>query len=86
MSGAGPGPLVIIINIVITGVLLRTKMLKKTEETTGFVVIIFIIGGILIGVPLPPGYAYGAEQVDATQTHHERWSAPGDSCDFLKKK
>ena len=37
-------------------------MLKETEieQTIGFVVIHFIIGGILIGGPLPPppGYAY----------------------------
>ena len=36
-------------------VLLYAKMLKETEETIGFVVIIFIIGGISIrGARLPP--------------------------------
>ena len=32
--------------LLVTGVLLFTKMLKETEETVSFVVIIFIIGGI----------------------------------------
>ena len=39
------------------------KMLKLTEKTSGFVVIIFIIGGVSIGrgagrLPLPLCYAY----------------------------
>ena len=39
-------------------------MLKETEETSGFIVIIFIIGGISIGgwVSCPLfGYAYNEE-------------------------
>ena len=48
-------------------------MLKETEETLGFVVIIFVISGIQLG---PPPYAYGAEQVVATEMYHERGSLP----------
>ena len=74
----------LLIFLLITDVLLYTKVLEETKETLGFVVIIFIRGGISIGVaPFPPGYAYGAEKVDATQTYHKRWSPSGD---FLKKK
>ena len=96
MNRAGSHPLVIFINIFVnywftseiffTGVLLYTKMLKKNKETIGFVVIIFIICGISIGMAPFPGYTYGAEQVDASQMHHQRWSPPEDFCDFSKKK
>ena len=60
----------VVVNINISLLYLYTvvyaKMLKETEKTYGFVVIIFIIGGILIGrgsglLPPPPpflGYAY----------------------------
>ena len=42
-------------------------MLKETEETMSFVVIIFIVGGTSIVVgSSTPGYAHGAKQVDAT--------------------
>ena len=37
-------------------------MVKETEETIGFVVIIFIIGG---GGARPPGCAYGAERINS---------------------
>ena len=38
------------------------------------------------GRPLPDGYAYGAEQIDATQTHHKRWSPPAELCKFCEKE
>ena len=47
-------------------------MLKETEETIDFVVIIFIIGGISCGEAPPFLASPMAEQVDATQTHHKR--------------
>ena len=40
-----------------------------------------MVGGISVGVAGPlPGNAYGAEQVDAIQTDHKRWS---QLCDFV---
>ena len=57
-------------------------MLKETEETLGFVVIIFVISGIQLG---PPPYAYGAEQVDATEMYHERGSLPINDKNVTKK-
>ena len=44
--------------LITAGVLLYTKMLKETEKTIDFVVIIFIIVGISVGVAptSPPGY------------------------------
>ena len=38
------------------------------------------------GRPLPDGYAYGAEQIDATPTHHKRWSPPAEFCKFCEKE
>ena len=40
----------------------------------------FQLGGVR-----PPGYAYGTEQVDATQTYHKRGSPLDDVGDFSEK-
>ena len=66
------------ISLLYSNAVVRAKMLKETEKTLGFVVIIFIIGGISIGrgadlLPPPPlGYDY--DKVGSNKPHHGKFS------------